>query len=301
MLLPAPSPSAWLATRLAARYGAPTPPQDTGWWSVRDMLADDAAWLRSLHQQLSAGAGVPPRAAANYLAGWVGGTLAGAIGFALTASGAGFVLEREQVRWRQHTGGWIDAVDLGAPHVLVPPGHPWAGQPEIEVIADAAALRTRTVRALVDVLRPIVDACHGLARVGKVGLWNEVGDGLGMALAFQRTIPARAELVEMLDAAVATPGAPWKARPSLDIADSALGPVYVGQKGGCCLAFTRSEHEVVDAGAGVAGPAHLAYLARFPQVPGEPQYCSTCRFRTPDDCQARQLFWLEQQPAVNAT
>lgn len=266
-VLTAASPSAWLATHLAARYDAT---EDPRWWTLRDLLVADAAALRALHTRLCVRDGVPPRAAANYLAAWVGGALADAIGFSLATAEAGFVAHPAHVRWRREPEGWIDGIDLGAPQVLVGSGHRWAGQPGVEVVADPAKLRTRTVAALVEVLRPVIDALHGLARVGRVGLWNEVGDGLGMALAFQRRVPALPELVDTLAAAVRTPGAPWRARPSLRIADSHIGAVYVGQKGGCCLAYTRA--------------------------PDEPQYCSTCRFRTPDDCQARQLRWLERQP-----
>ena len=99
-------------------------------------------------------------------------------------------------------------------------------------------------------------------------------------------------MLAVLDAAVRVPGVPWPAKPSLRFAHSdVLGPVHVAQKGGCCLAYT------VDHGADDDADSCddvRAFRERFPVDDHSPRYCGVCSFRTPGDCDARRLFWLER-------
>jgi hypothetical protein len=296
MWLAAPDPRAWLATHLAAHFdvrGGPLEPDNASttprWFRIEQLLAEDGAILRRVHSRLMLEEGLPARAAATYLAGWIGGGLADAVGFGLALAGAGFLASNDRVRWHQHPGGWMDRVDLGDPRVVVPAGHPWSGRPGVDTVDDPQIVRELTVLALVAVVTPVIDLCHSLTRVGRAGLWNEVGDSLGTAVAFQQSVPVENEVVDSLAVAVRTSGVPWRARPTLRVADSANGPVYVAQKGGCCLAYTRppspppNPDEV---------PAHFrAYLERFPEE--DRQYCTTCSLREFADCEARQLFWQE--------
>ena len=151
----------------------------------------------------------------------------------------------------------------------------------------------------------MIDACHDLGRTGRTGLWNEVADGLGLSVAHHPDIPARSDVIETLVRAVRTPGVPWRATPTLRIVDSAGGPVYIGQKGGCCLAYTCPDDTDTDTDRRRADDHddaeldgdHRAYLERFPEQPGEPRYCTTCKFRDPADSEQRQLFWIERQTA----
>jgi hypothetical protein len=195
--------------------------------------------------------------------------LAGAVGYGLAAAGAGFLVT--EPRWHLHADGWPTRVELGRPTVLVDPGHPWAGQPGVELAGGVAV--DRTVAALVEVAAPIVEACRRLCRVGLAGLWNEVGDGLGSALAFQFDVPVTPAMVAVLEAAVRAPGSPWRAVPDLRFAEASFGTVHVVQKGGCCLAYTCTDGD----GDG----------------DGEAAYCSTCSLRDPAECDAQQVAWLE--------
>jgi hypothetical protein len=302
--LTAPTPGEWLAVHLdghlAARFDDGNDPDarsalGAGWCGLAELLDDDAAVIRSRHARLVAN-GVPARAAATYLADWDAGIVAGAVGYALATAHAGFCAERTQLRFRRHPGGWFDRVELGRPEVLVPRGHPWTGQPGVAV-AEVGEVLARTVAALVEAVSPIVEACYRLARVGRTGLWNEVGDALGMALAHRRgrRVPVTPAMVAVLEHAVAVPGAPWRATPKLRFAESSLGLVHVAQKGGCCLAYTRPRTQPPDLEE--LDEDRRAYLERFPVVPEAPPYCATCSFRDTADCDARQVFWMERAAA----
>lgn len=308
MVLGAATPDEWLDRHLVERYehdghghdAEPGAPER--WFTRADLLAGDAAILRAAFDRLVQD-DLPPPAAATFVAFYVGGVLADAVGFCLAGTGAGLRIDGDRVRWRQHPDGWVDRIDLAGTRFLVPADHPWSGRSDVDVVDDGERRIEETVGSLVDAVAPIIDVCHGLARIGRAGLWNEVGDGLGLALVYQHAIAADAELAALLQAAVRARTATWKARPTLRIAPASFGPTFVGQKGGCCLAYTRERPPVAEA---VAPPEDesdedRAYRERFPELPGAPQYCSTCSLRDPADCEARQIFWLERERATSTT
>jgi len=297
--LPAPSTQAWLDTHLRARFddweeeAELTGPAEV--IGITDLHADDGARLRAAHDRLVV-EGTPPPAAATYLADWYAGAIAGAVGYGLATAGAGFLATPTpdaEVQLHLHPDGWPFRVELPG-HVLVLPDHPWAGDDSSQTVGDVHQLLRRTVHELVEAVRPIIDACHRLARVGAAGLWNEVADSLGKAVAFQHLVPPTPTMLAVLDAAVSLDGVPWKARPRLGFAISpVLGAVHVAQKGGCCLAYTAPEEEPPDPDDPGLAPYHRAYLARFPVDAAAPRYCSTCSFRDSADTDARQVFWHE--------
>jgi len=222
--------------------------------SLDDLLADEAAWLTAQHGRLVA-TGTPGPAAATYLAGWIGGSVAQQLGHRLAVDGVGYLIDRSELRFWMHAGGWPERVEFG-------------DCPAVGVSGDEIR---QVVEALVAVCSPLISACRRLARVGRVGLWNEVGDRLAMALAYQTTVSVTPAMVAVLEAAWSVPGAPWRARPRLAFARSPiLGRVHVAQKGGCCLSYTT------------------------PHLDGPP-YCEHCPFRSPQDCDAAQVAWLEHQ------
>lgn len=202
-----------------------------------DLLADGAAVLRAAHQRLR-GLDVTPQAAATYLAGWYGG-IGSVLGRTLGAARAGVLLAPESLTWQLADGKWwAHRVDVRPAGVLVPAGHPWAGQDGVQT-AGEDELIARSVQSLVQVCGPLIEARRGLARVARSGLWDEVADGLGCAFAY-RGRPVEPATINWLGRAVAVPGVPWKGRPRLANAHSGLlGPVHITQKGGCCLAFNQ--------------------------------------------------------------
>jgi hypothetical protein len=290
-----PDAATWLSTVLTAHYrdnahgdgGSAHVPQ-----TPAGLLANEAAALRGTHRKL-VDEGATPQAAATYLVGWFAGAAAEVVGLMLARAGAGLLLDAADLTWRlNEPDGWPEQVEIASPRVLLTADHPWAGTPGAVVAGDREAVRNAAVAALVEFSQPIVDACRGLARVGRTGLWDEVADGLGII--FRHAPDVTQEMLDELLAAVAAPGTPWRARPRLGWAHSeVLGRIHVAQKGGCCLYFTcKKQHaEPVDRSGWDA--AELAYHERFAHRPGEKHYCSTCRFRDPADVVARRTYWRE--------
>lgn len=269
LVLPGPDPASWLRDHLADRFErdeSNTEPRRLV--TPTDLLTDDAALLRQLHRVLLA-QDVPPGPAAMYLAGWFAGGLAGCVGYGLATAGTGFVVGPEGVRWHLHPDGWCERIDLDPVRTNVLASHPWAALPGVQLADDAATVVAQAVRAAVETATPIVEACRDLAPVGRVGLWNEVGDALGTALAYQLDLRVTPAMAAVLAAAVRVPGMPWRAKPALRFTDASIGRVHVVQKGGCCLAYTEPH--------------------------AESDYCSTCSFREPGDCDALQVAWMEEQ------
>jgi hypothetical protein len=251
------TPRAWLDSELAAWFADLGPALPEHRYVSRD---EAVALLPQLHELLTED-GTPRKAAAKYLAAWFGGLAARTVGYGVLATGAAFLADAEQLRWRVHPGGWADVLELGDAVALVPPRHRWSGLPGTETTAGGHA---RAVHAVVEVVRPLVEELRSLAGLGLPGLWAEVGDGFGGPLAYQAELPATPERIAALDALTDTPNTPWKTRSRLWIARD---DICVQQKGGCCLAYT--------------GP--------------EAEKCSNCALRDAESCEADQVAWhLEQ-------
>ncbi len=296
-LLEAPTPQAWLDTHLERHFavhevdGAEDPGLD--WVGPEDLLADDAAPLVAAHARILADGGTP-QMAAKWLVAWTAGSLADAVGFLLATGAAGVLADTGRVRWRRHPGGWVDRARPEGCTVLVTDGHPWAGQPGVEVVATEDEVVARTVDALVRVVRPVVDGVRRTARVGARALWAEVADGIGMSPTYQPHLPVREDVVERLRAALTAPGVPWRVSPTVRTASAPWGPAYVGQKGGCCLAYQRPDTSEPVAEADLT-PGLRAYRALFPPETGAARVCATCSLRDPQGCADRQLWWLQQR------
>ncbi len=299
LLLEAETPQHWLDVHLEAHLAlhetAPVDPAERTWVDAGHVLGDEAEWLRAAHRRILGDGGGTPQMAAKWLVGWTAGTVADAVGFVLAAGGAGVLADSAPLRWRLHPDGWVDRVSLDGCTVLVTPRHPWAGRPGVEVVADEAEVATRTVDSLVRAVRPVVDALRGIARVGARSLWAEVADGIGMSTTHQPHLPVREDVVHRLRAALTAPGAPWRVSPTVRTASAPWGQVYLGQKGGCCLAYQLPATEEVVPDEAALTDELRDYYARFPPESGEKRVCSTCSLRDPQGCADRQLWWLAQR------
>jgi hypothetical protein len=234
--------------------------------------------------------GTPPAAAATYLAGWFGGIVASSVGYALAGSGAWFVVDPDRVRWTlDPSGHWPEAVWLGGATALLPPGHVWTGRPGTRVVADVGERRRRAADAVRRAVDPIIGACHGLARVGRVGLWNEVADGFVGGVVDAPEVRADEAMLAELLALANLSGSPWRGRSVAYLVGTELGPICVMRKGGCCLAFTVTP--TADEREDELDEDDRSYLRRFPEGPDDPGYCSNCVRRTVPDCEARQVWW----------
>jgi hypothetical protein len=289
-----PSPDEWFATHvrpLFDEYG-PYDPDSGRWLTAADLLDHGAARLRSLHDRLHSQERAPGATAATYLAGWFPGLAAEVVGLALATAGAGLLLRLEDLRWQLHPDGWPDRLEAGTIDVVVAAGHPWADLDGVTVVAAPDEVASRAVHALVTAVTPLIDACHGLARVGRAGLWNEVGDGLVMAVRHDGSHHVEQAMIDTVHAASRLPGAPWRAHAQLRMVQTPWGTTCVGQKGGCCLAYKRPA-AAFDAHDDPADADTAEFRRRFPQQPDEPRYCGTCSLRDRADAEARQLFWFE--------
>lgn len=302
MLMGADTPQEWLADHLEAHAAAVDEGSgavDGAWTTLDSALADDARMLRELHGRLTAGGSATDAAAAKWVTSWAAGPVAEAVAFVLATASAGVPVTGD-VRVRWHPDGWVDRVRLDGLPMLVPPGHPWQGQPGVVTAADMAEVRDRTVAALAVALGPVVEVGVTLAKVGQRALWAEIADAFGTALAFDPHLPVDGGAVAQLDAALAAPSAPWGKRPRLGIRESAAGPLYLMQRAGCCLVYQGRDDAPLPSLDDLT-PDLRAYREAFPILPGQPRYCSTCSLREAADCDARREFWVTRQRAATAT
>lgn len=297
MLWPGSGPGCFLGERLVEHFArlekdhAPDPGA-CRWHSAAAVLADQADLIERQRGRLTGEQAVPPPAAAKYLAEWYGGSLGRAVGLVYALAGAGLLVDAS-VRWREHPVGWVDRVDVAGCSVAVVAEHPWAGLDGVLVLEDDAAVRAAVVRALVEVLTPVLAACRAGARVGWASVWAEVGDSVGLALTHcTYPVPEASLAVEPLRRLVRTDGAPWRKLPEAWMGTTAQGELFMGRKGGCCLAYT-ADHQPADPDDPDLDDFYQAWLRRFPENGSDPGYCSTCSFRDLPDVEARQRFWLE--------
>lgn len=306
MLLSADTPQEWLHRHLEAHAAAmdEAAGDAPGTWStLASALAHDARSLREVHARLTADGSATTAAAAKWVTSWAAGPVAEAVAFVLATASAGVLVTGDvEVRW--HPDGWVDRVRLDGLPVLVPPGHPWQGQPGVATVTDMAVVRDRTVAALAAVVTPVVEVGVTLAKVGRRALWAELADAFGTALAFDPHLPVDARALAELDAALGASTAPWGKRPRVGVRDSDAGPMYLMQRAGCCLAYQGQDEAPLpstDESLDGLTPELRMYREAFPVLPGQPRYCSTCSLRDAADCDARREFWITQQRAVTAT
>ena len=141
-------------------------------------------------------------AAAKWLLTWFAGGLADAVGFVFATASAALLAEPDRVRFGLHPDGWPDRVDPGPVPVAVAAGHPWAELADVRVLADDVELATAAVAALSGTVQPVVEACRGLAKVGRNALWAEVVDSFGLPLLHQVDLPVEPTVADRLRQAV---------------------------------------------------------------------------------------------------
>lgn len=280
--LGASSPSEWAAVHGARTQAAAV----ARWATVADLTTGGGAILRDRFDS-ECRAGWPAQPAAIGVVGAYGGMLAAAVGFRLAATAGHWLASPGVARWSLDDDEWCDDVALDGATVLVPPGHPWAGSDDVEVVADRGERDRRTIEALVKTLTPIVDVCHRLAKVGRNGLWMSVIDAYATSIVHQRVLPITSELVDRIRSGTTVDGVPWRGRPEMLVEQADFGQICVVRRSGCCLAYVATWPDTSEAD----DEPHLAYEAEFPEPAGAPAYCADCSLRAIDDCIARQAWW----------
>ncbi|MCD7060669.1 hypothetical protein [Pelagibacterium xiamenense] len=296
-ILDAPTPQAWAQTHFAGlfpyHFTAPPGTRHTR-VTLPDLLAEDAAILRSFHARLVENR-APAPAAATYMAAWFPGRATGALAYSLIAADAGFLITPEAAQWYLHPGGWPDRFELVGPiKAIVAPDHPWAGQKAVEIVPSRRERHARVMAAAIATMTPLVEALATLSRAKPKSLWPEIADGIASALTYQEHIAITEDRLDTLRALCALPGMPWKRQPHIEKLQTRFGAACATHKSGCCLAYTEPYTEIADVDL---LPSQIDYRNAFPEPACAPRYCDTCRFRDRADSLARQLWWREREHA----
>lgn len=257
----APTASDWMAG-LGKTTEAP------GRWVGLQELAETQ--VVATHERLSTSLDLARNVAAMYLANWTAGRVAAAVGLTALVHDAGLRVDPDGPRWHITDSGHVDGFDLGDATILVESDHHWATEDRVASVD--SDLEQTVIESLATCLDPLARALATVGRVGRTGVWTEIGDALVLAGCLRADVvpdPAGLGRVERL---ASVDVAPWRRR--ADLATDTLSgvPVCVGRKAGCCLAYTAGG-----------------------------DYCSTCRFRSMDDCGRRQLDWLRQAAGDRCT
>ncbi len=256
---------------------------------IRDVIDHDDALLRQMHTLTRERFGAPADTAATFLMIWTMGAVANAVGATWALSGAGLIVDPATLQFVAGDDVPIAGVRLGTVEILVDANHPWVGAPGVEVVADHNHRATRTVGGLVATAEPFVDAVHRCARVGRPGLWNQIGDGLVDWLAYRTQPPVTDLITEAVGELAANPARRWKTTPTSWTITTPTGPAFAVQKGGCCLEYRYAT------AADFTSDNGAAFLADFPIQPDERITCSTCCLRDRNDAEERQRFWIDRR------
>jgi len=282
------SPATWRDVELPDVVGAFRGGDAGAGHGLDELTAHDGELLRRLHRLTREAFGAPADTAASFLAIWSVGALANAVGATWALADAGLVVDPRTLRLLPGADAPITGVRLGSRVAVVGPDHPWAAAPGAQVVVDRDQRRDLAVRSLVAAAEPVVEALHRCVRVGRAGLWNQVGDGLVDWLAY-RAAPPDVDVAAACAELARAPARRWKATAVAWPIGTAAGPAIAVQKGGCCLEyrFATAEH--------FSGEDGAAYLRAFPVEAGERVTCGTCSLRARADAAARQRFWIERR------
>lgn len=265
----------WFDERVRPLVGGQAGEGGEGAWEpLADVVSDDA--LQELEARLLRRDGVPARAAHSMFAGWSAGYLAWTIAIGVLRDGVLVAASRPgAVLVLRHPDGYYHDVRLIDAHAYVSAAHPWAGRPDVKTLTDHAALEAEAVAEIDRVCSAVIDGIAQRSGRGRAGLWAQVADAVGdAAFSLQAAEPGIGPLdvSPSIQRLLSTPGAPWRHTPTIWIAEDGGDQVLVKHRGSCCLYYRRD-------------PA-------VAEQPGdeEPDYCTTCLFRSPADVEARALF-----------
>jgi hypothetical protein len=252
------------------------PEGEEGDWVALDALSAEQT-LADAEAALWRTSRLPARAALTLVAGWTAGTVAEAIAVGALRDGVVVRLSAGTgVEALRHADGWIADLRLQDAPAAVGPGHPWAGTENVEVVDDVAAA---AVAEIVAACEPMIAALTARSGRGAAGLWAQVADCIALC-AHPLEGPDKIAAVQRL---IAVPGAPWRIRPDLWLAESG---VLVHHRRSCCLWYRGDPAAAEQPHPDQRDPV---YDAAFPR--DGPTYCENCLFRSPADVEARAIFW----------
>jgi len=164
------TPDQWFAERVRPLVAFAT----GGDWLPATLLPDEAELAR-VKQRLLRAEGAPARVALTWLAGWRAGYMASVIATGVVRDAVLVGAGRPGVlRVRRHSEGWLCDAELSDPCVAVVAGHPWAGRPGVETVADRAALERAAIAEIAAACGPMIELVARRSRRGRLGLWEAV-------------------------------------------------------------------------------------------------------------------------------
>jgi hypothetical protein len=295
---PAPSAHAALPDRIDARLGELADRSAVARWTTQQAAVAPEA-IAAGHAQMRAIYGVvDARGSARQLTGWLAGPVAGAVAALAVADRIGIDLAASHgVELGLAPEGYVAGLRISRPSVQVLAGHEWAAESGVEVTGSEEALDELVVAGIVAWCAPVIAALDSSGR-GSAPLWAQVTDALGYVAAhLGDALPGSdpALWIARTERMLAAPSRPSRRLPALWVAETSGDPVAVCHRASCCMYYRSQPPEgdepVLDAD----------FHARFGDDPM--RHCGTCCLRSPEDVEARTVYWAERalaEPAPSA-
>jgi len=275
--------------------GDPGDADGTGWCRLDEALGDGRViddWLQSLLEGEGNWWGDVSGALLAYYLPYV---IADSVVKAFVAERRVWPLEADLLAVRRCSEGSFDGIAVRTTRVRVLPGDPDAGHPDVEVVADEAALRAVLVEELVPLVAVIFAAVRARAPYGIRGMWGNLADGISLSALWQvgkngTEADAGAAFASglALIAELASRVSLSKMRPRLAPVPWSGGTGWIAIKTTCCLLYKSR--------AGVGPEAgRRGVTVDFEVDPEDAGYCPLCPFLDDGEHPPASAYWLEKE------
>lgn len=272
--------------------GDPGESDGAGWCRLDEALGDDRVIDEWFHSLLEGEGNWWGDVTGELLAYYLPGVIADSAIKALVAERRVWPIDAEHLAVRQGPEGWFDAIAVRTTRVRVLPDDPDADHPDVEVVADEAALRTALVEDLVPLLTSIFAAIRARAPFGIRGMWGNFADGIAHAALWQvrkngaetDASAAFATAMALIDE-LASRVPLSKLRPRLERVPWSGGTGWIAIKTTCCLLYKSR--------ASVGPEASRRGVTVDFEIDPEDE-CPLCPFLEDGEHRAKWAYWLEK-------
>jgi hypothetical protein len=275
---------------------------DGGGWCRLDEALGDERVLDRWFQTLLAGEGNWwADVTGELLAYYLPGVIADSAVKALVGQRRVWPIAAEHLAVRHAPEGSFDGIAVRTSRLRVLPEDPEADHPDVEVVADEAALRTVLLDELVPLLTSIFAAIRTRAPYGVRGMWGNFADGIAMAALWRvRTNGTEADARAAFATAMAliaelAPRVPLaKVRPHLAPVPWSGGTGWIAIKTTCCLLYKSRARVGPEAG-------RRGVSVAFELDPEDDGYCPSCPFLEEGEHRVASAYWLEKAARPGGT